>query len=233
MTAIFAKLGLDGSPDQHRRVRAVLTLLRAQPAGRVGVACDHQTRDRSRVTIRHEIARPRAVARAGRVDRRPRRRLDPLRRSDPCVRNTSATAAHDRGVPDPVTPRPGAGSRAISCVGRTRQASRAWWSHAHAEDRAPPGQPPGARAMPCASVWPCVCTSPWMSRTSGAWTRGWARAGGAASSRRPSRRALDDEQRWELIESAIGSVAGTAHDWDTDTAGWVRAQRHADVRRVG
>ncbi len=47
------------------------------------------------------------------------------------------------------------------------------------------------------------------------------------------RRALDDEQRWELIESAIGSVAGTAHDWDTDTAGWVRAQRHADVRRVG
>jgi DNA-binding NarL/FixJ family response regulator len=29
MTAIFGKLGIDGSPDQHRRVLAVLTLLRA------------------------------------------------------------------------------------------------------------------------------------------------------------------------------------------------------------
>lgn len=47
------------------------------------------------------------------------------------------------------------------------------------------------------------------------------------------RRALDDERRWELIESAIGSVDGTGHDWDADAAGWVRSQRHADARRIG
>ena len=47
------------------------------------------------------------------------------------------------------------------------------------------------------------------------------------------RRALDDERRWELIESAIGSVDGTGHDWDPDAAGWVRSQRHADSRRIG
>lgn len=47
------------------------------------------------------------------------------------------------------------------------------------------------------------------------------------------RRALDDDQRWELIESSIGSISDEGHDWDDDPAAWVREQRHADERRVG
>jgi Arc/MetJ-type ribon-helix-helix transcriptional regulator len=46
-------------------------------------------------------------------------------------------------------------------------------------------------------------------------------------------RALDDEQRWEAIESALGSIADEGHEWDEDPARWVREQRRADVRRVG
>lgn len=46
------------------------------------------------------------------------------------------------------------------------------------------------------------------------------------------RRALDDEHRWEVIESAIGALADTRHAWDDDPSAWVRAQRRAD-RRVG
>jgi metal-responsive CopG/Arc/MetJ family transcriptional regulator len=47
------------------------------------------------------------------------------------------------------------------------------------------------------------------------------------------RRALDDEQRWELIESAVGTISATGHEWDDDPAGWVEAQRRGDKRRVG
>ena len=47
------------------------------------------------------------------------------------------------------------------------------------------------------------------------------------------REALDDERRWELIESALGSIPDTGHDWDDDPAAWVREQRRADPRRVG
>jgi hypothetical protein len=47
------------------------------------------------------------------------------------------------------------------------------------------------------------------------------------------RRALDDAQRWELIESAIGSIPDAEHEWDADVAGWVRSQRRADATRVG
>jgi hypothetical protein len=47
------------------------------------------------------------------------------------------------------------------------------------------------------------------------------------------RQALDDESRWELIESAIGSIPDTGHDWDEDPAAWVHEQRFADRRRVG
>lgn len=44
--------------------------------------------------------------------------------------------------------------------------------------------------------------------------------------------ALEDERRWELIESALGSIEDTGHEWDNDP-GWVQAERRADARRVG
>ena len=47
------------------------------------------------------------------------------------------------------------------------------------------------------------------------------------------RRGLEDEQRWDELESALGQVADTGHDWDDDVAGWVRAQREGDARRAG
>ncbi len=48
------------------------------------------------------------------------------------------------------------------------------------------------------------------------------------------RRALDDERRWELIESAVGSIHDDGeHEWDPDPAAWVRAQRRGSVKRVG
>lgn len=47
------------------------------------------------------------------------------------------------------------------------------------------------------------------------------------------RQALEDERRWELIESALGSIESEGHSWDLDAAGWVRQQRRADPARVG
>jgi metal-responsive CopG/Arc/MetJ family transcriptional regulator len=47
------------------------------------------------------------------------------------------------------------------------------------------------------------------------------------------RMALDDERRWEDIEAGFGALAVGEHDWDTDPAGWVRAQRSGDLARVG
>jgi Arc/MetJ family transcription regulator len=47
------------------------------------------------------------------------------------------------------------------------------------------------------------------------------------------RQALEDERRWELVESSLGSIDDRGHPWDDDTAGWVRAQRRADAARVG
>jgi Arc/MetJ family transcription regulator len=47
------------------------------------------------------------------------------------------------------------------------------------------------------------------------------------------RQALDQERRWELIQSAVGSIPDHGHEWDEDPAAWVRAQRRADPRRVG
>jgi hypothetical protein len=46
-------------------------------------------------------------------------------------------------------------------------------------------------------------------------------------------RALDDEQRWESIESALDSIADQGHEWDEDPARWVRGQRRTDARRMG
>lgn len=45
--------------------------------------------------------------------------------------------------------------------------------------------------------------------------------------------ALRQEIRWAALESAAGALAESTHDWDADPAAWVRAQRHADVRRGG
>jgi predicted transcriptional regulator len=47
------------------------------------------------------------------------------------------------------------------------------------------------------------------------------------------RHALDDERRWELIQSARGSIEDRGHEWDDDPAAWVRAQRRQDPGRVG
>lgn len=47
------------------------------------------------------------------------------------------------------------------------------------------------------------------------------------------RRGLDDEQRWDDIEAALGTLVESVHEWDTDPAAWVRSQRHADAGRAG
>jgi metal-responsive CopG/Arc/MetJ family transcriptional regulator len=47
------------------------------------------------------------------------------------------------------------------------------------------------------------------------------------------KRGLDDERRWDDIEAALGVLADSVHDWDSDPAAWVRAQRHGDERRAG
>lgn len=46
-------------------------------------------------------------------------------------------------------------------------------------------------------------------------------------------RALDDDHRWELLESALGSISDGSHEWDEDASLWVHNQRRADERRVG
>jgi hypothetical protein len=45
--------------------------------------------------------------------------------------------------------------------------------------------------------------------------------------------ALDDERRWELIESSLGSIGEHGHEWDDDPATWVRGQRRDDETRAG
>jgi hypothetical protein len=47
------------------------------------------------------------------------------------------------------------------------------------------------------------------------------------------RRGLEDEQRWDDIESALGALSDTGHEWDDDPASWVRSERRRDVRRAG
>jgi hypothetical protein len=50
---------------------------------------------------------------------------------------------------------------------------------------------------------------------------------------RAVRLALDDEARWDLIESSLGSIDEEGHEWDGDLAAWVREGRRADAGRVG
>jgi metal-responsive CopG/Arc/MetJ family transcriptional regulator len=45
--------------------------------------------------------------------------------------------------------------------------------------------------------------------------------------------ALEQRDRTELVLSARGAIAARGHEWDTDPAAWVRAQRRGDTRRVG
>jgi len=47
------------------------------------------------------------------------------------------------------------------------------------------------------------------------------------------RRALDDEERWDAIDSAVGALADGGHAWDHNPGAWVRTQRQTDTRRVG
>ena len=46
-------------------------------------------------------------------------------------------------------------------------------------------------------------------------------------------RGLEDERRWDEIESALGSVSDTGHDWDDDPGEWVRRQRRGVAQRPG
>lgn len=46
------------------------------------------------------------------------------------------------------------------------------------------------------------------------------------------RQALESEARWDEMEAALGALEGTEHEWDSDPAAWVRAQR-SDTRRAG
>ena len=63
-----------------------------------------------------------------------------------------------------------------------------------------------------------------------------ARVGARGRSRfieHATRTALEDEERWALVRSAVGSIVDSGHDWDHDPAEWVHAQRYADPKRVG
>jgi len=47
------------------------------------------------------------------------------------------------------------------------------------------------------------------------------------------RAALEDERRWDLVESALGTIADDGHEWDEDSAAWVQQQRGMDASRTG
>ncbi len=42
---------------------------------------------------------------------------------------------------------------------------------------------------------------------------------------RAVRRAIDEHKRYEALDVTLGAIADSGHDWDTDPAAWVRAQR--------
>ncbi len=47
------------------------------------------------------------------------------------------------------------------------------------------------------------------------------------------RRAIDEHQRSEALEAALGAISDSGHDWDTDPAAWVRAQRTSREQLAG
>ena len=46
-------------------------------------------------------------------------------------------------------------------------------------------------------------------------------------------RDLEDERRWDDIETALGRIDDGGHEWDDDPAAWIRRQRQGDDRRSG
>lgn len=57
--------------------------------------------------------------------------------------------------------------------------------------------------------------------------------GRTAFVRRAVEQVVADRQRRESLLSAAGVLSRDPHEWDEDPAAWVRAQRRADVRRIG
>lgn len=47
------------------------------------------------------------------------------------------------------------------------------------------------------------------------------------------KRGIEDERRWDDIETALGSLPDSGHEWDDDPATWVRRQRRGGGRRSG
>jgi hypothetical protein len=47
------------------------------------------------------------------------------------------------------------------------------------------------------------------------------------------RHGLDDAQRWDDIDAALGQLTDDGHGWDDDPGRWVREQRRGDTRRTG
>lgn len=50
---------------------------------------------------------------------------------------------------------------------------------------------------------------------------------------RAVRRAIDELDRAEALETALGSIPDSGHDWDADPAAWVRAQRTDRAQLAG
>jgi len=40
-----------------------------------------------------------------------------------------------------------------------------------------------------------------------------------------TRRALENQHRWDLILSSLGTIKDRGHAWDRDVAAWVQSQR--------
>ena len=84
----------------------------------------------------------------------------------------------------------------------------------------------------CAKKCACVCTLPRRRPRSRSRPRvGPRRRSGFIA--RALRLALEDETRWDLIESSLGSIDDESHVWDGDLAAWVHEGRRLDTSRVG
>lgn len=57
--------------------------------------------------------------------------------------------------------------------------------------------------------------------------------GRSAFVRRAVERAVEESRRWAAIDDSAALFSEDSHDWDSDPAAWVRAQRRGDDRRAG